>query len=502
MKKLGFLAFLFFFLLAFPGQGQAASGATHIKLDGREIKLTKDSQVQEISGSVLVPLRVIVEELGYNVNWDSKTKKISIEQGGNTLDLTLNKKTAHVNGAKIIMPAAPLLKGNITYVPLRFVSEQTGLKVLWDNKLKTAFLTSPDSESGSDTGSNSGTTAGNVSGNSTPVPAPGGSSDTGTSSGSAGNGASGTTGGQSQLASINGISFSDNRLIVAIDGTTITKVSKLTGPDRIVVDLTNTKFSDSFLSGQPLNSAGQGLLPVTGFPDVKQVRYSLFSSNPSTVRLVLDLNYSKGYQLLNAGDGLVIVDLNQDSSGPATSPGGNGKKLVVIDAGHGGQKDPGAISITGKYEKTFTLAVVLKVQELLKKEPDIDFVLTRSDDTYPTLSDRVKIANDLNADLFVSVHGNSAVATATGSETYYTRPDSIELANVMHKYLVEATGLPDRKVRQKSLQVTRETKMPAVLLEVGYLSNKNDEALMYDDAFQERVAEGIVAGIKEYLGLQ
>ncbi|MNV12182.1 Sporulation-specific N-acetylmuramoyl-L-alanine amidase [compost metagenome] len=114
----------------------------------------------------------------------------------------------------------------------------------------------------------------------------------------------------------------------------------------------------------------------------------------------------------------------------------------------------------------------------------------------------MKIANDLKADIFISVHGNSAAPTATGSETYYTRPDSIELAGVMHKYLVEATGLPDRKVRQKSLQVTRETKMPAVLLEVGYLSNKNDEPLMYDDAFQERVAEGIVAGIKEYLGLQ
>lgn len=507
MKKLGFLAFLFLFLLAFPGQGHAASNDTHIKLDGREIKLTKGSQVQEISGSVLVPIRVIVEELGYSVNWDSKTKKIVIEQDGTTLDLTVDKKTAHVNGAKIIMPAAPLLKGNVTYVPLRFVSEQTGLKVLWDNKLKTAFLTSPESESGNGSGSNTGTGAGNVSANPTPVPAPsGGSSGSGTPSGSSGNGTGGTAGNggtpTTAIASVNGISFSDNRLVIAIDGTAVTKVSKLTGPDRIVLDLTNTKFSDTFLSSQPLNNAGQGLLPVTDYPDVKQVRYSLFSSTPSTVRLVLDLNYSKSYQLLNAGDGLVIVDLNQDSSAPVTPPGGNGKKLVVIDAGHGGQKDPGAISLTGKYEKTFTLAVVLKVQELLKNDPDIDFVLTRSDDTYPTLSDRVKIANDLNADLFISVHGNSAVATATGSETYYTRPDSISLANVMHKYLVEATGLPDRKVRQKSLQVTRETKMPAVLLEVGYLSNKNDEALMYDNAFQERVAEGIVAGIKEYLGLQ
>ncbi|WP_433946498.1 N-acetylmuramoyl-L-alanine amidase [Paenibacillus sp. SN-8-1] len=504
MKKLGFLAFLFFFLLALPGQGHAASGDTHIKLDGREIKLAKGSQVQEISGSVLVPIRVVVEEMGYSVNWDSKTGKVSIKQGNKTLDLTINKKTAQVNGTKITMPAAPLLKGDITYVPLRFVSEQTGVNVVWDNKLKTVFLTTPDSQSGSGSGSNSGAGTGDVSANPTPVPVPDGSSGSGTPNGNSGKVTGGTTGQSTStaLASINGVSFSDNRLIVAMDGKAVTKVSKLTNPDRIVVDIVNAKFSDSFLSNQPLDNSGQGNLQVTDYPDVKQVRYSLFNNNPSTVRLVLDLSYSKNYELLNAGDGLIIVDLNKDSSKPVTPPGGSGKKLVVIDAGHGGQKDPGAISLSGKYEKTFTLAVVLKVQELLKNEPDIDFVLTRSDDTYPTLSDRVKIANDLNADIFVSVHGNSAVATATGSETYYTRPDSIELANVMHKYLVEATGLPDRKVRQKSLQVTRETKMPAVLLEVGYLSNKNDEPLMYDDAFQERVAEGIVAGIKEYLGLQ
>ncbi|MNK06077.1 Sporulation-specific N-acetylmuramoyl-L-alanine amidase [compost metagenome] len=504
MKKLGFLAFLFFFLLAFPGQGHAASGDTHIKLDGREIKLAKGSQVQEISGSVLVPIRVVVEELGYSVNWDSKSGKVTIEQGSKTLDLTVNKKTAHVNGTKIIMPAAPMLKGDVTYVPLRFVSEQTGVKVVWDNKLRTAFLTTPDSQSGSGSGSNSGTGAGNASGNPTQVPVPGGSSGSGTANGSTGNVAGGTKGEtpSTTLASINGVSFSANRLIVAMDGKAVTKVSKLTNPDRIVVDITNAKFSDSFLNSQPLDNSGQGNLQVTDYPDVKQIRYSLFNNNPSTVRLVLDLSYSKNYELLNAGDGLVIVDLNKDSSSdPVTPPGGNGKKLVVIDAGHGGS-DPGASSITGKHEKTFTLAVVLKIQELLKNEQGIDFVLTRSDDTYPTLSDRVKIANDLKADIFISVHGNSAAPTATGSETYYTRPDSIELAGVMHKYLVEATGLPDRKVRQKSLQVTRETKMPAVLLEVGYLSNKNDEPLMYDDAFQERVAEGIVAGIKEYLGLQ
>lgn len=510
MKKLGFLAFLIFFLLALPGQGNAASGGTHVNLDGRELKLPKGTQVQEIKGSVLVPLRVIVEELGYTVNWENKTLKVNIQQGTNTLDLTVNKKTAMVNGSKITMPAAPILKGDTTYVPLRFVSEQTGLKVLWDNKLKTVFLTSVETESGSGGGHVNSGNSGKDSGGPSTVPVPdkngsSGSSGSGSTGGNSGTGTSGgTTGDQSSgtIASVSGISFSDNRLVISVEGTVVPKISKLTGPDRIVVDLPGSNFADSFLSAQPLDNAGQGVLAVFGYPDVKQVRYSLFSKTPPTLRLVVDLNYSKNYELINAGDGLIILDLNKDSStDPVTLPGGNGKKLVVIDAGHGGS-DPGASSITKKNEKTFTLSVVLKVQELLKNEPGFDFILTRSDDTYPSLADRVKLANSVNADIFISVHGNSATPTATGSETYYTRTDSIELAKVMHKYLVEATGLPDRKVRQKSLHVTRETKMPAVLLEVGYLSNKNDEPLMYDEAFQERVAEGIVAGIKEYLGLQ
>ncbi|MNI89729.1 Sporulation-specific N-acetylmuramoyl-L-alanine amidase [compost metagenome] len=71
----------------------------------------------------------------------------------------------------------------------------------------------------------------------------------------------------------------------------------------------------------------------------------------------------------------------------------------------------------------------------------------------------------------------------------------------MHKYLVQATGLNDRGVQYGNFHVIRETKMPAILLEVGYLSNKKDESLLFTEALQQRVAEAIVSGVKEYLGL-
>lgn len=478
MKKIGFSVFMFFamFLFVLPQIGQAASASTSIYLDGKALTLPKNGEVRNVKGNVMIPIRVVVEELGFDVEWDKQTRTVTIQQTGTVLKLVVDKTTATVNGKEIKLAAAPMLATDTTLVPLRFVGEQMGLTVSWNNEKKAAYLITPDSGSGNGTG------------------------------GSAGNAAPGDGGGQSgekpvdteNLANVGGISFSDNRLMIAVDKNVKPSIFTMTGPDRIVVDIPNAKFADTFSNNQMLDQTKNGYIDVTDYPDVSKVRYALFSEQPSTIRVVLDMNYSKNYELVNNNDGLIIVNLNTDSG---TVPGGSGKKLVVIDAGHGGS-DPGAISVTKKKEKDFNLAVVLKVQELLKQESDIDFVLTRSSDTYPTLQDRVKIANDLNADLFISVHANSGSATATGVETYYTRSESKALANVMHKYLVESSGLKDRGVRTKSLHVTRETKMPAVLLECGYLSNKSDDAVLYTADFQNRVAEGIVKGIKEYLGLQ
>jgi len=138
-----------------------------------------------------------------------------------------------------------------------------------------------------------------------------------------------------------------------------------------------------------------------------------------------------------------------DPSLTPTSPvtGASDKKLIVIDAGHGG-KDPGGISLNNRYEKNFTLPVALKIEALLRNEPNIEVVLTRSSDVYPTLQERTKLANDLHASLFVSIHANSipksSKSNPSGSETYYSREASLKLAQVIHKYLVPATTLPDR----------------------------------------------------------
>lgn len=476
MRRISYLIFFLTALFMFPQQGFAAGDGTSIILDGRSLDLPTNGQVQNVQGNVLIPIRVVAEELGFNVKWEKKTRTVTIQQSDTVLLLVVNEQTATVNSSKVKLSAPPKLEGDTTLVPLRFVSEQMGMSVSWDNKSKTVYLKSPDQGSGS----GKGDTADSGQGGDLQVPVKNPAAET--------------------LASVSGISFSDNRLMIAVDEKVTPNVFTIKGPDRIVIDLPNTKFGDTFQEGLPLDSKQSGYFDVTDYPDLSKVRYALFSTEPSTIRIVMDLNYVKNYELINLNDGLIIVDLNAAPQTPAL-PGNDGKMLVVIDAGHGGS-DPGAISVTKKREKDFNLAVALKVEKLLKNETDIEFVLTRSSDTYPKLEDRVKIANDLNADLFVSIHANAGPSSVSGVETYYTRKESLEFAKVMHKYLVDASGLTDRKVRSKSLHVTRETKMPAILLECGYLSNKKDDALLFSDSFQNRVAEGIVKGIKEYLSVQ
>ncbi|WP_059043259.1 N-acetylmuramoyl-L-alanine amidase family protein [Paenibacillus rubinfantis] len=490
MKKKGLAALMFawMLLLVMAQTGHAASGSTTIYLDGKALALPKNGQVQNVNGNVMIPIRVVAEELGFDVNWEKKTSTVTIKQSGTTLILNVNKTTASVNGSEFKLAVAPRLVEDTTLVPMRFVSEQMGLQVSWDNAAKAAYLTTPSSGSGSGNTGNAG------SGN-----------DTGTDSGTGTDGSQpGTvvppTDTANNLAQVTGIGFSNNSLMIAVDQNVTPTIFTMSGPERLVIDFPQAQFAETLANGAPLDVNKSGAIEVTDYPDVSKVRYAMFSNNPSTVRVVLDLNYKVNYQLINENDGLIVVNLNVDPSQGGAS-GGDGKKTVVLDAGHGGS-DPGAISVTKKKEKDFNLAVVLKVQQLLQNEPNINLVLTRQSDTYPTLQDRVKIAEKANADIFISVHANSGSSTASGVETYYTRAASLDLAKVMHKHLVQASGLADRKVRTQSLHVTRETTMPAVLLECGYLSNKNDDALLATDEYRNKVAQGIVDGIKEYLGLQ
>lgn len=175
-------------------------------------------------------------------------------------------------------------------------------------------------------------------------------------------------------------------------------------------------------------------------------------------------------------------------------------KTLICDAGHGG-KDPGAISITKKNEKDFNLSVSLKVEQLFKSIPDVNVILTRTTDEFIELNDRSALANAVKADAFISIHANSFLKSSKGTETYYTNPGSKAFADIFHPYMVAATGFRDNKVKKKSLSVTRKTEMPAILLEPGFLSNPEEEAVLMSESFQNRFAEAIAKGACAFLGV-
>lgn len=177
-------------------------------------------------------------------------------------------------------------------------------------------------------------------------------------------------------------------------------------------------------------------------------------------------------------------------------------QIVVIDIGHGG-KDPGAVS--GKiYEKDINFAMAGYLKKMLDNNTEIKTYYTRRDDTFISLQERCDIANEIEADFFVSIHNNSYYSQHHGTETIYFADtdvpglNSIELAQVLQKHLVKEVGLNNRGVKSNnSLYVLRNSHMPAAIVEVGFLSNASDLKKITDPAVQQKAATAIYNAILE-----
>lgn len=188
-------------------------------------------------------------------------------------------------------------------------------------------------------------------------------------------------------------------------------------------------------------------------------------------------------------------------------------RRIVVDPGHGGD-DPGAVGPSRVQEKDVTLAVCLELRRRLQ-DLGAQVRMTRTtDDSVAApgapadveLAARVAVANRWPADLFVSVHGNSFIRSEKrGTESYHAReasPDARRLARDIHHHMVEDAGLVDSGVRQADFYVLTRTRMPATLVELAYLSNREDEALLADPAFQVKAAGAISAGVADFLAEQ
>ncbi len=191
-----------------------------------------------------------------------------------------------------------------------------------------------------------------------------------------------------------------------------------------------------------------------------------------------------------------------EEQNPTTTPRPtpNSRILVIIDPGHGG-KDPGAIGIGGVREKDIVLPISLHLQEFLSQN-GIEVRMTRGSDFFVSLEGRSVRANEAGADLFVSIHANAISLQrpdVNGLETYYFESGR-SLADTIHRNVLRRIStIRDRRVRRARFYVLRKTRMPSVLVEVGFVTGNEDVYRLQDSSYRQRMAEAIGEGILEYI---
>ena len=270
------------------------------------------------------------------------------------------------------------------------------------------------------------------------------------------------------------------------------KTFRLHEPERYVIDF----------DGLPALQSAQ-LPPLSEELLVKGMRTGTPDDTGLTHRLVLDLKDNTVDVSDDLAENGTALNLRIRPSSSAPMPVQLKAqlvkdKLIVLDAGHGGS-DPGA-QRAGVSEKDLTMQITNQLKKRLT-QLGARVVMTRSDDTFVSLEDRVKITNNSQPDLFVSIHINALESTSSiyGIETYYQTDQSRALATAIHQQLVQGLGVPDRSVRKARFYVINHTPIPAILAEVGFISNQQERDNLGAAEYQVKIADSVSHGIVQYL---
>jgi len=450
-----------------------------LKVDGKTVNCEVPPIV--FNDYSVVPARDVFETVGATVGWSAINQKVTVTYKDDVIELYINNKTAKKNGKKETMPIPPKLINGKTMIPARYVAESLGFDVSFDSSTDTIKI---------DTGK-------------TTVPTP----------------SNPAAPSEKPTYDITLTAYSYQR-----EGDTVTTTFTfnkavnfshfvLKEPMRIVVDTQNTKFPTTLTASS------------TGYEDVTGIR---LGQQVTGVRIVFDITEELDYKVTTSGKKLIVKiggDLTEET-GPTTPETENPEvaepvipdppsyaptRTVYLDPGHGGE-DPGAIFTdedgTIWRESDINLGVALKVRDILQAN-GVKVIMSRETDKTVDLVSRPKDANNKQATLFVSVHTNSFAAdTAYGIETWGTLVYSATYAGVTDKTLatniqnavISKTGAHSRGVKDSTgLAVLKHSIMPSVLIEVGFISNTDERALMFTDSYRQKLAEGIAEGILKTL---
>ena len=346
------------------------------------------------------------------------------------------------------------------------------------------------------------------------------------------------------MSEITGIRVSTDadKTRIVVDGTKETeyKVSVISNPQRIIIDIQNawvspnvkkaTNIDSRFAKAVRIAQHDSSTVRVVVESSMGKNNYKVFALKGGTTayRVVMDLGKVGGGSK-NSG-----IDFNPQpkpdtsasnntnkgetletppsgtSTEPAFTPGLKGK-IIALDAGHGGS-DTGAIGPTGVTEKGVTLRVAKALQKLLQAE-GATVLMTRTTDTEVSpkkanasdveeLQARCDVGNDGNADIFISMHMDSFTNSTPSGTTgyYYTKGSkaSQRLAQYVSEGVVTALGTGNRGTKSCNFYVVKHTDMPATLVEMAFISNDKEEKLMNSEAGINRAAEGILNGLRRF----
>ncbi|MBE3587050.1 MAG: N-acetylmuramoyl-L-alanine amidase [Thermoanaerobacteraceae bacterium] len=577
-------------------------GETNYTVNGETFSMAGAAPFIE-QGRTFVPVRYLARALGIseeNIQWDGKTRTVVLTGSKATIQLMVGSKTCKVNGQDREMDVSPLIRGDRTYLPARYVADALGYRVDYNGQDRSVYLqpagSPPDAqqpvpagtrvevtgsvvnvrsgpgvdheilarvsrgdrlpvlgkvpewyqvqlpggakgwiiatyvqevagqpgqgdvkpgedpsrglpgegrpEPGTDKPGNNGN--GESPGGGAPGQQPGGSGGGGGTPGQqpGGSGGGGSTPGQQpgnedqQGPAVTSLNVTTEgkytRVKAMAEGAMDYHVFRLSSPDRLVVDLTGVRPGEHLLSPVTVNSAA-----------VQQLRVGWFGRSPNITRLVFEVKGPVRYRATMSADRKTLeLQLFIPDAGDVLRDA-----LIAVDAGHGGE-DPGAIG-NGLQEKNITLKLARRLADMLSAK-GAKPLLTRSDDSTVGLYDRPQMANQAGADLFVSIHINANTdARVRGTATYILSPagggdparreESRKLAEKIQANLVKNLGLEDDGVREANFAVLRESTMPAVLVEVAFITNPDEANLLKDDSFLEKACVAIFQGIVDYL---
>ncbi len=475
MNKKNFIALLLLLFFAFnilalilPMMVHGEDNIT-IMFDNKE--LTSDVSPVIYNDRVLVPVRMIFEEMGADVGWEAKERRVTIQNGKDTFIFHIDSPVVFVNNERHQLDTRALIISDRTFIPLRFLAEKSGMKVEWKDKTRTVVI---------DSGKSSGTTDEKEDGK--------------------------TSTDKEDLSKYNYLTsakLEDSSAIINFKTSDIEyKSFTLTSPSRLVIDI------EECIKGYTTKD------PTPDSDYFTTFRCAQFSNDPMVTRLVFELEDKVTYNIDVEKTTLTVEFFREDEKIVYKEPKHNSKyKTVVIDAGHGG-KDPGAVGTENGVivlkEKDVNLKIALKVYAKLKNEK-VNVYMTRSVDKYLELSEIVEFANNKKADLLVSVHNNASENTDTsGTMTMYAY-DTVKtgykisgktVAQTIQKYLVKATKGKDYGARQNSaLYILRKANMPAVITESLFVTNKSDRAKLKNETYINNIADAIYKGICDVMDL-